>query len=74
MDQRVSQLIDSYREDYVETLRRWVRSPSVKGEAEEGAPFGREVRKMLDLGAWACVVGGAITRPLEIAQRFFRVL
>ena len=48
MDQRVSQLIDSYREDYVETLRRWVRIPSVKGEAEEGAPFGREVRKMLD--------------------------
>jgi len=33
-----------------------------------------QVRKMLDLGAWAVVVGGAITRPLEIAQRFFRVL
>lgn len=33
-----------------------------------------QVRKMLDLGAWAVVVGGAITRPLEIAQRFFSVL
>ena len=48
MKQRVYELIDSYREDYVETLQRWIRIPSVKGEAEEGAPFGREVRKMLD--------------------------
>ena len=29
-----------------------------------------QARKMLQLGAWAVVVGGAITRPLEIANRF----
>ena len=29
-----------------------------------------QAKKMLELGAWAVVVGGAITRPLEIAQRF----
>ena len=29
-----------------------------------------QARKMLELGAWAVVVGGAITRPLEIASRF----
>jgi N-acylglucosamine-6-phosphate 2-epimerase len=29
-----------------------------------------EARKMLRLGAFAVVVGGAITRPLEITQRF----
>lgn len=30
----------------------------------------QQARKMLELGAWAVVVGGAITRPLEIAARF----
>lgn len=30
-----------------------------------------QARHMLELGAWAVVVGGAITRPLEIARRFF---
>ena len=30
----------------------------------------QQAKKMLELGAHAVVVGGAITRPLEIAQRF----
>ena len=33
-----------------------------------------QAKKMLELGAWAVVVGGAITRPLEIAQRFMAVI
>lgn len=31
-----------------------------------------QARKMLELGAFAVVVGGAITRPLEIATRFIK--
>lgn len=33
-----------------------------------------QAKKMLEIGAWAVVVGGAITRPLEIAQRFMAVV
>lgn len=33
-----------------------------------------QAKCMLELGAWAVVVGGAITRPLEIAQRFFAAI
>ena len=63
MEQRVYELIDSYREQYVETLRRWVRIPSVKDEAEDGAPFGREIRRM---GIWTwCRSGtGGQNHPL----------
>lgn len=31
-----------------------------------------QAKKMLELGAYAVVVGGAITRPLEIATRFIK--
>ncbi len=31
-----------------------------------------QAAKMLEMGAWAVVVGGAITRPLEIASRFMQ--
>ena len=33
-----------------------------------------QARRMLELGAWAVVVGGAITRPLEIATRFMNAV
>ena len=39
--------------------------------AEGRVHYPDQAKKMLELGAHAVVVGGAITRPLEIAQRFF---
>ena len=48
MDKRIYELIDGYRDEFTQTLKSWIQIPSVKGEAEEGAPFGRTVREMLD--------------------------
>ena len=48
MNEQVSRLIDSYRDEFVSTLQAWIRVPSIKGEAAPGAPFGPEVRRMLD--------------------------
>lgn len=34
----------------------------------------QQAREFLDLGAWAVIVGGAITRPQQIAARFVKAL
>ena len=53
--------------ELVRTLSQTVDTPVI-GEGKVHYP-GQAV-EMLDAGAYAVVVGGAITRPLEIAQRF----
>ncbi len=44
----------------------------VIGEGRVHSP--EQAVQMLDAGAYAVVVGGAITRPLEIAQRFIKAV
>lgn len=44
----------------------------VIGEGKIHSP--QEAVKALSTGVWAIVVGGAITRPLEIAQRFMKAI
>ena len=55
--------------ELVERLARTLPCPVI---AEGRVHTPEQARKMLELGAWAVVVGGAITRPLEIAQRFMK--
>ena len=55
--------------ELVERLARALPCPVI---AEGRVHTPEQARKMLELGAWAVVVGGAITRPLEIAQRFMK--
>ena len=46
---KLDALIEARRDEFLKDLGRWLSIPSVKGAAEEGAPFGRENRRMLDL-------------------------
>ncbi len=48
MDARIEKIIDGYRDEFTAVLQEWVRIPSVKGEAAQGAPFGKEIARMMD--------------------------
>ena len=49
--EKVNAWIDAHRQDYIDMLTRWVRIPSIKSDAEINAPFGPELRRMLDTAA-----------------------
>lgn len=57
-----------------ELVERLVKELDVPVIAEGRISTTEQARKMLDLGAYAVVVGGAITRPLEIAKKFIEVV
>ena len=57
--------------ELVRRLKETVDIPVI-GEGRVHSP--QQAVEMLDAGAFAVVVGGAITRPLEIAQRFIRAV
>ena len=46
---KIDELVLSMKDDLIRDIQRWVAIPSVQGEPAEGAPFGKEVRRMLDL-------------------------
>ena len=54
-----------------ELASRLVKDLDIPVIAEGKIHYPDEAKKMLSLGVHAVVVGGAITRPLEIAQRFY---
>ena len=48
--EKLDALVDSYRDELVANIQKWVSVPSVQGPAAgENAPFGTEVRRMLDM-------------------------
>ena len=47
--EQICQWIDDHKEEMIETLQRWVSVPSLRDEPAEGAPFGKEVRRALEM-------------------------
>ncbi|MGL6107726.1 N-acetylmannosamine-6-phosphate 2-epimerase [Romboutsia sp.] len=54
----------------LELVKMLVKEIDIPIIAEGRIHYPHQVKEMLDAGAYSVVVGGAITRPLEIAQRF----
>ena len=57
--------------ELVEKLSKAVDIPII---AEGRVHYPDQAAKMLEVGAYAVVVGGAITRPLEITERFMKAI
>ena len=49
MEQKLHDIISSMEPQLIDMLNRWIAVPSVKDTPAEGAPFGAEVRRMLDM-------------------------
>ena len=62
---RIEELLLQYREEMMETVQKWVRIPSVKGEAAPGAPFGAEARRALDTAIRDCERFGLSTQIVD---------
>ena len=65
---------DCKGEPNYELVKQMVAKLSCPVIAEGRIHTPEQAKKMFGIGAWSVVVGGAITRPLEIAQKFFSVL
>lgn len=54
----------------LELVKKLTKEIDIPVIAEGKVHYPYQAKEMLDAGAYSVVVGGAITRPLEIAQRF----
>ena len=61
----VNSFIDDMKEAYVQALSRWIAVPSVKSPAAQDAPFGPEVKRMLDLALTDCTEMGFEVRNFD---------
>ncbi len=61
----VHQMIEENKTELIETLKKWIRVPSVKGPAEPGAPFGGAVRKALETALADAKAMGFETRNFD---------
>ena len=70
MNGYTNQSIEANISSNLELVSRLAKEVPIPIIAEGKIHYPYQVKEMLDAGAFAVVVGGAITRPLEIAKRF----
>ena len=63
--ENLDRIIESLKQPMIDTLAQWIKVPSVKGEKEDGAPFGKEVRTMLDTAIATCEGLGFRTKNVD---------
>ncbi len=62
---KLDQIIESLQESLIQTLQKWVRINSVKGEPAPKAPFGQSLRQMLDVALSDCKDLGFEVRDID---------
>lgn len=65
LNEKLYAAIDAMEPEFVAMLQKWIRVPSVKAEAQEGAPFGPVVRDMLDMALADAEAMGFTTRNFD---------
>lgn len=63
--QQLKTVLKELEAPMLETLRRWIMTPSVKSDAAEHAPFGKDVAAMLDLALDDCKSMGFETKNVD---------
>lgn len=66
-----SKQADGVDVELIQALKESIDTPII---AEGKIHYPENLKQAFDAGAYSAVVGGAITRPLEITQRFVKVL
>lgn len=57
--------VQRYREDMIKDIQEMVKIPSKKGEPSKGAPYGKELRKMLDWVLEKAEADGFVTKNYD---------
>ena len=64
--ENLDRIVVSYRDELIANIRKWISIPSVQGPAAgENAPFGVEVRRMLDMALADAKAFGFETRDID---------
>ncbi len=65
MHEQVFRLLDEWKDEYTAVLKKWVSVPSLKAGGHDQAPFGHELRRMLDIAMEDCRFFGLETREYD---------